>query len=110
VSFTNNSGSKVDAADLSFFHFRAGGQAISGNNLGGGSFDVTGRPQFSAARGVANIGRGTTMPCGDYPEPTSIPAERIGTEYWLGRFPVEGINILGSSIAEQQRRIVWRKS
>ena len=57
---TNNSGSGVDVDDLSFALLQRGGQTINGNNLGGGSFDVTCRPQFSATRGVANIGGGTT--------------------------------------------------
>jgi Right handed beta helix region len=57
---TNNFRSGVDIADLSFGRFTPGGQAISGNNLGGGAFDVTCRPQFSATRGLANIGGGTT--------------------------------------------------
>jgi hypothetical protein len=57
---TNNSRSGVDVDDLSFARFTPGGQTITGNNVGGGSFDVTCRPQFSATRGVANIGGGTT--------------------------------------------------
>lgn len=57
---TNNFRSGVDIADLSFGRFTLGGQTISGNNLGGGAFDVTCHPQFSATRGVANIGGGTT--------------------------------------------------
>ena len=56
---TNNFGSGVEVDDLSFARFTSG-QMISGNNLSGGGFDVTCRPQFSATRGVANIGAGTT--------------------------------------------------
>jgi hypothetical protein len=57
---TNNFRSGVDIADLSFGRFTPGGETISGNNLGGGAFDVTCHPQFSATRGVANIGGGST--------------------------------------------------
>jgi hypothetical protein len=57
---TNNFGSGVEVDDLSFARFQPGGQTITGNNLGGRAFDVTCRPQFSATRGVANIGGGTT--------------------------------------------------
>ncbi len=61
-TITGNAGSGVGVGDLSFAFFPGGGAVvITGNNMAGGTFDVSCNPQFSATRGaLTNLGGGTT--------------------------------------------------